>query len=131
RPARHPTGGSIDDRGVGGTTRRPVRTFRTAVAVIYLDSSALVKLVLREPESGALRSWLDSVEENRSTSELAHVEVLRACRRITEESVPRARLVLDALDLIPTTAGLLESAARADPAQLRSLDAIHLAAAAS
>jgi predicted nucleic acid-binding protein len=99
--------------------------------VIYLDSSALVKLVLREPESGALRSWLDSVEENRSTSELAHVEVLRACRRITEKSVPRARLVLDALDLIPTTAGLLESAARADPAQLRSLDAIHLAAAAS
>jgi predicted nucleic acid-binding protein len=90
-----------------------------------------VKLVLREPESGALRSWLDSVEENRSTIELAHVEVLRACRRITEKSVPRARLVLDALDLIPTTAGLLESAARADPAQLRSLDAIHLAAAAS
>lgn len=99
--------------------------------MIYLDSSALVKLVLKEPESGALRSWLQSLDENKSTTELAHVEVLRACRRIAQESVPRARRVLDALDLIPTTPGLLESAALADPPQLRSLDALHLAAAAS
>jgi predicted nucleic acid-binding protein len=99
--------------------------------VIYLDSSALIKLVLREPESEALRTWLGSHVENRTTTELAHVEVLRACRRITEESVPRARLVLAALDLIPMTEGLLESAAFVDPAQLRSIDALHLAAAFS
>jgi predicted nucleic acid-binding protein len=99
--------------------------------VIYLDSSALVKLVLKEPESDVLRSWLDSFDESKSTSELAHVEVLRACRRVTQESVPRARRVLDGLDLVPTTPGLLDSAALADPAHLRSLDAIHLAAAAS
>lgn len=99
--------------------------------MIYLDSSAVVKLVLKERESGALRAWLRSLDDNRSTSELAHVEVLRACRRITQESVPRARRVLEALDLIPTTPDLLDRAALADPAQLRSLDAIHLAAAAS
>ncbi len=99
--------------------------------MIYLDSSALAKLVLREPESEALRTWLGSHEENRTTSELAQVEVLRACRRITEESVPRARLVLAAVDVIPTTQSLLERAAFVDPAELRSIDAVHLAAAVS
>ena len=99
--------------------------------MIYLDSSALVKLVLREAESAALRAWLGSVEVNRTTSELAHVEVLRACRRISEQSVPRAKLLLAGLDLIPTTQGLLEAAALVNPVQLRSLDAVHLAAAVS
>jgi predicted nucleic acid-binding protein len=99
--------------------------------VIYLDSSALVKLVLREAESAALRTWLASVEANRTTSELAHVEVLRVCRRISEQSVPPAKLLLTGLDLIPTTPRLLQSAAFMNPTQLRSLDALHLAAAVS
>ena len=63
--------------------------------------------------------------------ELVHVEVLRVCRRISEQSVPPAKVLLAELDLIPTTQGLLEAAVLVNPAQVRSLAAVHLAAAVS
>lgn len=99
--------------------------------LLYLDSSAIVKLVLPEPETGAVFRLLDEYPEM-VTSALAGVEVLRATRRIGEEKVlRRAEEVLAGLGLIRVDEEVLETAARLEPARLRSLDAIHLATALS
>jgi predicted nucleic acid-binding protein len=102
----------------------------SAETAVYLDASALVKLVAVETESRALRSFLRS-RPNRCTSALAYVEVLRAARIRGEVVVPRARHVLRRTDLLDIDTSTLEVASRLDPVRLRSLDAIHLAAAIS
>jgi predicted nucleic acid-binding protein len=60
---------------------------------------------------------------------LAHVEVLRAVRARTDEVRTNARAVLSAIDLIEVDLALLESAIELDPRILRTLDAVHVAAA--
>lgn len=95
---------------------------------VYLDSSALVKLVVAEPESEALRRFLRRRDE-RVTSALARVEVLRAVRAQGEPAMKRARRVLAAIRMLRIDDGVLEAAARLDPRVLRSLDAIHIASA--
>jgi predicted nucleic acid-binding protein len=100
--------------------------------VIYLDSSALVKLVFEEPESNALAQWLaDRYETPKISSQLATIELIRACRRRDEEAVAEARVLLEGIDLVPLTGDLIEHAAAVGPRELRSLDAIHLASARS
>ncbi len=47
------------------------------MAAIYLDSSAIVKLAVREPESDALRRYLRT-RHPRVSSALARAEVMRA-----------------------------------------------------
>jgi predicted nucleic acid-binding protein len=96
--------------------------------VIYLDSSALVKLVVAEPESAALRRYL-AAEPDRVSCMLARVEVYRAVRDHGSMAVTRARRLLQRLHLVPLDDELLEAAAALDPRVPRSLDAIHLAAA--
>lgn len=96
--------------------------------VVYLDSSALVKLVIREPESAALRRYL-ARRERRVASALARVEVQRAVRPHGSRALARARSLLQRLSLIGLDDTLLEEAAALDPVAVRSLDAIHLAAA--
>jgi predicted nucleic acid-binding protein len=98
--------------------------------VIYLDSSALVKLVVREPESAALFRFLEAHPE-RVSSALARVEVVRAVRRLPRSAaaVERAALVLDRVALVPIDGEVLANAATLDPSTLRSLDAIHLGTA--
>jgi predicted nucleic acid-binding protein len=98
--------------------------------VWYLDSSALVKTVLVEPESEALASWLEG-KDRRASCVLARIEVARAVRISDPGAVARARSVIRGLTLIHLDDELLEQAALADPPSLRSLDAIHLAAALS
>src|SRR6266545_4115612 len=88
----------------------------------------LVKLVVREPESTALRRYLRS-DEARFSCGLARVEVVRAVRPHGARAVSRARAVLGRIDLLRLDDALLDGAARMDPSSLRSLDAIHLAAA--
>jgi hypothetical protein len=95
----------------------------------YLDTSALVKLVVREPESEALRRWMEACDDVLLTSDLARTELLRAVRRVRPEATQRARMVLDSLTVIRLGPGIVEDAARLDPPVLRSLDALHLAAA--
>jgi hypothetical protein len=94
----------------------------------YLDSSAIVKLAVREPESAALRRWL---RRNRPlvSSALARTEVLRALLPAGEEAVGRGRAVLRGLDLLRVNDRVLEAAGLLLPLALRSLDAIHLATA--
>lgn len=96
--------------------------------MVYLDSSALVKLVVGEPESGALRRYLRR-EPERASCALARVEVLRAVRAQGSAATTRARRLLQRLVLVRIDDALLEAAAALDPGILRSLDAIHLAAA--
>jgi uncharacterized protein len=98
--------------------------------VIYLDSSALVKLIVEETGSEALDGWLSArAGVPRLSSELSRVEVIRACRRRDDGLLPAARQLLAGLDIVPITAEILEQAAVVGPSLLRSLDAIHLASA--
>ena len=98
---------------------------------LYLDSSALVKLVQRETESDALRRFLRRHRaDQRVTSALARVEVVRAVLTGGPAALAQARRQLSRLDQILLSAELLDRAATLAPrVQLRSLDAIHLAAA--
>lgn len=95
----------------------------------YFDTSALVKLVAKEPESGALREWLLAAERDAVTSDLARTELMRAVRRRDKSAAPTARAVLEALTLLPLSAAVFDVAGLLDPLELRSLDAVHLASA--
>lgn len=95
---------------------------------VYADSSALVKLVVAEPESEALVAHLG--ESTRLVScALARVEVVIAVRPAGEPAVRRARQLLDRISLLALDDVLLDEAATLDGSALRGLDAIHLAAA--
>lgn len=101
--------------------------------MVYLDSSAVVKLVVSEPESGALRRFLAAHEE-RVASGLVRVEVLRALRRThggSRATLRRAEQVLEGIALIAVDEPILRDAAAVGPDRLRSLDAVHLATALS
>jgi uncharacterized protein len=96
--------------------------------MLYLDTSALVKLVRREPESDTLADWLDAQTPAPWVSSiLIEVELPRALRRIEPAllaDVPAivARVARYEVDEVVRAA----AAAYPDPT-LRFLDAIHLA----
>ena len=98
---------------------------------LYLDSSAIVKLVQREAESAALRRFLRRYHADvRVTSILARVEVVRAVLPAGTRAVAQARRQLGRLHQVALGADLLDRAAGLAPATLlRSLDAIHLVSA--
>lgn len=93
----------------------------------YLDTSAVVKLVVSENESAALRSWC--TDKVLVASDLVRTETLRAARRHSPDALAQARRVLTALVMLGLTAEACERAAELDPMILRSLDALHLACA--
>lgn len=100
--------------------------------MIYLDSSALVKLVREETESAALEGWLaDRGTLSLVSSDLATVEVLRACRRWDPRALGVARSLLSGVDLVPLSRAVVAEAAELEEPLLRSLDALHLASALS
>lgn len=105
--------------------------------LFYADASALVKLVRDEPESDALRAYVEGADL--VTCELVLTEVPRAVRRASAQD-PRLPLdallartgeLLDALGLLPLDRGLLLGAGAIAEPGLRALDAIHVAAALS
>jgi predicted nucleic acid-binding protein len=94
----------------------------------YLDASAIVKLIVREPESEALERWLGVGRREIVSCGLVRTEVVRAAAPRGPEAILRARRLLDRLDLIILDDELLDLAGElAEP--LSSLDAIHVAAA--
>jgi uncharacterized protein len=92
----------------------------------YLDSSAIVKLAVREPESLALRRYLRR-RQPLVSSALARTEVLRALLPAGDEAISRGRAVLQRIDLVRVNDRILNAAGVVRPPELRSLDAIHLA----
>lgn len=96
---------------------------------VYLDSSAIVKLAVLEPESEALRRHLRR-RRPLVSSALARTEVLRALLPAGDEAVAAGRRVLASLDIVRLNDRVLDRAATLLPTTLRSLDAIHLATAA-
>jgi uncharacterized protein len=98
--------------------------------VIYLDSSALMKLVRQEEETVALREWLDlRPAEPVVSSELGRVEVLRAARRAGGQALAEARAVVGDLDLVSLGRAVQDVACEIGDPLLRTLDALHLASA--
>lgn len=98
------------------------------MAATYLDSSAIVKLAVRERESDALRRHLRR-RRPLVSSALARAEVLRALLPGGENALVAGRRVLASLDLVRVNDRVLDLAGSILPIELRSLDAIHLATA--
>lgn len=94
----------------------------------YLDSSALVKLAVAEPESAALRQYIRR-RRPLVTSALARTEVARALLSLGPQALQRGDSVLARVDLVRINDRILNAAGAMLPADLRSLDAIHLATA--
>jgi len=103
-----------------------------STGLLYADSSALVKLVVAEVESGALLRLIEG-REDLVTSAVAATEVVRAARRASTspDVAARAAAVVRSVHLLAVDVKVLEGAAELDPTELRSLDAIHLASALS
>lgn len=105
------------------------------MTLVYVDASALVKLVLDEPESPTLRRYLDGLDL--VSSEIVVAELGRAIRRAiaADAALPldtlleRAIETLEALALLPLDRELVLSAGALPEPALRTLDAIHVAAA--
>lgn len=93
----------------------------------YLDTSAVAKLVRAELETGALRRWLTT--RRWILSDLHRTELRRAAARAGGRAPGRADRLLAESDVISITAEIFDTAATLGPASLRSLDALHLAAA--
>ena len=110
--------------------RRCVGTSGTDVA-FYLDTSALVKLVVAEPETGALRDWLGQTDRQPVAGDLVRTELMRAVRQVAPDRLVRVRQVLDGLILLELETSVFVEAGRVEPAELRSLDALHVASALS
>lgn len=96
--------------------------------VTYLDSSAIVKLAVAEPESTALRKHLRR-RAPLVSSALARVEVTRALLPLGKHAVHRGHTVLARLEVLRIANRVLRAAGELLPSDLRSLDAIHLASA--
>jgi len=96
--------------------------------LIYLDSSALVKLSVPEAESDALFAFV-SAHRRRATSVLARVEVARTLLRFGAGSEARQALVLADTTFLELSHQVIERASTLLPTTLRSLDAIHIASA--
>jgi predicted nucleic acid-binding protein len=103
--------------------------------LLYLDTSALLKLLVDEDESAALRAELGRWDDNRFvTSALTRVELPRAVRRVVPPVLHReAELatgaLLESVQSVPMSDAIINLAAALDPPVLRSLDAVHLASA--
>ena len=110
--------------------------------MIYLDTCALLKLVHPEPETRMLRDFLKSrVQVPKFTATVALAELPRAVRRANHDQAGRAsefleaereqaQRLLDTLQMVDVTRAVLADAGDADGPFLRTLDAVHLVAAA-
>jgi uncharacterized protein len=98
--------------------------------VIYLDTSAVLKLVWAEDHSDALRVFLDENSNEPSvSSRILTIETRRAVRRAAPDFIPRADLLLTQVGQVGLSHAIVESASRLPDPVLRSLDAIHVATA--
>lgn len=98
--------------------------------MIYLDSSALVKLAVTEPESAALASYLAArADQALVSSPLHRAEVLRAVWRAEPGALPRAQRIIRRIALVSLSHDLLDNAGTVPPGALPTTAAVHLASA--
>jgi predicted nucleic acid-binding protein len=98
-------------------------------APVYLDSSAILKLIFEESETAGLEAFLAQWPVQVSSA-LARVEVMRIAARVEDRAVEReTNRVLRAMNLVRVDDGIIAAAAAIKPSGLRSLDALHLATA--
>lgn len=98
--------------------------------MLYLDTSALVKLVHPEAETAALVRWLDERPDLPwVASSLVEVELVRAVRAAEPADLVHVPGVLARIDMLEIDGIVRANAAAVSPASVRSLDAIHLATA--
>lgn len=98
--------------------------------MIYLDSSAVVKLIHDEPGSGALGLWLaERIRVPRVSSVLVEVEVARTVLRHSPASQSNIPAIMDTIARFDIDHAVRSLAASSPDPMLRSLDAIHLASA--
>jgi predicted nucleic acid-binding protein len=95
----------------------------------YLDTSAFIKVVVREAESEALRSYLSTRTNRRVASALLRTEALRAVRWQGPEALAAVREGLLRIDLVGIDDRTLDAAGSLEPRVLRTLDAIHVVTA--
>ena len=95
----------------------------------YFDTSALVKLLVDESETLALQAWLSTEPSEAVSCDLARTELFRAMRRVAPQQFAAVRRLLDSIVLLEVQAADFEHAGRLGSVSLRTLDAIHIAAA--
>lgn len=101
------------------------------MALWYVDTSALAKLILDEAGSGGMRDWAAERHGGLFTSILARVELERTVRLRAPAAVASVRALLDPLFILRFERSVIDHAALIEPPELRSLDAFHLATALS
>lgn len=97
-----------------------------ALAGVYLDTSALGRVLLGEPDSAAVLRSLEDFDQH-VASRLLGVELRRLALRF--ELVEQANQLLGGVALVPIDEALLQEAEAVRPASVATLDAIHLATA--
>ena len=100
------------------------------MTIVLVDTSALAKTVIGEPESPAVATWLDESSSTRTlvVSSLAVAELRRLAISwdLPHELVNKA---LQGVNIVPMTEPILHHSGVLPHRQLRTLDAIHLATA--
>jgi uncharacterized protein len=98
--------------------------------LIYLDSSALVKLAVTEPESAALAAWLaERADQALVSSALHRAEVLRAIWRAEPGALPRGQRIIRRIGRVGLSNDVLDNAATLPPGKLGTAGAVHLSSA--
>lgn len=96
--------------------------------LLYIDTSAFVKLAVPEPETAALERELPSYGEP-FASDLLAIEARRVGGRLGSDAAVSLERLLADVSLVSISPRIRDLAATLPPTALRSLDAIHLATA--
>jgi predicted nucleic acid-binding protein len=95
----------------------------------YLDTSAAIKLLVVEAETDALSAVLTAEEPDLVACYLLETELRRAVARYDDLTQQDAVDLLDGVSLFEVSPSLFRQAGLLPGKHLRSLDALHLAAA--
>ncbi len=98
--------------------------------MIYLDTTALLRLITNHTETPALSAYLHQhTDTTWITCTLTRAELLRATATIHPDATDHAHQILASLDLVALTDRLLDAAIALQPPPPHTTNALHLAAA--